>query len=31
VVSVPEATTRIQDGQTIVVDGSTGEVYLKDE
>ncbi|MGD8857877.1 MAG: PEP-utilizing enzyme, partial [Chloroflexota bacterium] len=31
VVNVPEATTRIQDGQTIVVDGSTGEVYLKDE
>jgi pyruvate,water dikinase len=31
VVNVPEATTRIQDGQTIVVDGSTGEVYLEDE
>jgi phosphohistidine swiveling domain-containing protein len=31
VVNVPEATARIQDGQTIVVDGSAGRVYLEDE
>jgi rifampicin phosphotransferase len=28
VVNVPEATRRIQDGQTITVDGSAGRVYL---
>jgi len=29
VVNVPEATTRIQDGQQIMVDGSAGQVFLE--
>lgn len=29
VVNVPDATTLIQDGQTIVVDGSAGQIYLE--
>ena len=30
VVNVPEATSRIQDGQVVIVDGSAGEVFLAD-